>query len=156
MWLDEGCGTVIRTIGLRLDQRRAACLCCDAPWRDRVPLTGSKMHMTIVFIGDIHQMWDRVERGVAGLLVLPKAAVILGDVQCDRPLDMLAEPLLSRGIVRSLEPGADWLGTGNGRSVDRARASSRELPGRGGGWAASAGRCGGVGRRGDGRGCMAR
>ena len=55
--------------------------------------------MTIVFIGDIHQMWDRVERGLSRLEELPKAAVILGDVQCDRPLDVLAAPLLSRGIA---------------------------------------------------------
>jgi predicted phosphodiesterase len=59
--------------------------------------------MTIVFIGDIHQMWDRVERGLSRLAVLPKAAVILGDVQCDRPLDELAAPLLSRGI------GVHWI-----------------------------------------------
>ncbi len=55
--------------------------------------------MTIVFIGDIHQMWDKVERGLAGLDRLPDAAVILGDVQCDRPLDVLEHPLLSRGIA---------------------------------------------------------
>ncbi len=55
--------------------------------------------MTIVFIGDIHQMWDKVEGGLAKLDILPKAAVILGDVQCDRPLDVLAAPLLSRGIT---------------------------------------------------------
>ena len=55
--------------------------------------------MTIVFIGDIHQMWDRVERGLSRLTTQPKAAVILGDVQCDRPLDVLAAPLLSRGIA---------------------------------------------------------
>lgn len=55
--------------------------------------------MTIVFIGDIHQMWNKVERGLAALPVLPRAAVILGDVQCDKPLDVLAEPLLSRGIA---------------------------------------------------------
>jgi predicted phosphodiesterase len=54
--------------------------------------------MTIVFIGDIHQMWDKVERGLSRLTTLPRAAVILGDVQCDRPLDELAAPLLSRGI----------------------------------------------------------
>ena len=54
--------------------------------------------MTIVFIGDIHQMWDRVERGLSRLPSLPKAAVILGDVQCDKPLDVLAAPLLRRGI----------------------------------------------------------
>ena len=55
--------------------------------------------MTIVFIGDIHQMWDRVERGLSRLKTQPKAAVILGDVQCDQPLDILAAPLLSRGIA---------------------------------------------------------
>lgn len=54
--------------------------------------------MTIVFIGDIHRMWDKVECGLANLAVLPKAAVILGDVQCDKPLDVVAEPLLLRGI----------------------------------------------------------
>lgn len=54
--------------------------------------------MTIVFIGDIHQMWDKVERGLAQLRELPSAAVILGDVQCDRPLDTCADPLLRRGI----------------------------------------------------------
>ena len=54
--------------------------------------------MTIVFIGDIHQMWDRVERGLARLDTPPKAAVILGDVQCDKPLDELAAPFLSRDI----------------------------------------------------------
>lgn len=55
--------------------------------------------MTIVFIGDIHQMWDRVERGLSRLANLPEAAVILGDVQCDKPLDVLAAPLLRRGIA---------------------------------------------------------
>lgn len=55
--------------------------------------------MTIVFIGDIHQMWDRVEHGLSQLGTQPKAAVILGDVQCDQPLDTVAAPLLSRGIA---------------------------------------------------------
>ena len=55
--------------------------------------------MTIVFIGDIHQQWDKVERGLARLAEPPKAAVILGDVQCDKPLDVLAAPLLDRGIA---------------------------------------------------------
>ena len=55
--------------------------------------------MTIVFIGDIHRMWDRVERGLSSLGALPRAAVILGDVQCDQPLDDVAAPLLSRGIA---------------------------------------------------------
>jgi predicted phosphodiesterase len=55
--------------------------------------------MTIVFIGDIHQQWDAVERGLAGLERLPAAAVILGDVQCSAPLDELAAPLLRRGVA---------------------------------------------------------
>jgi predicted phosphodiesterase len=55
--------------------------------------------MTIVFIGDIHQNWHIVEAGLASLRVLPTAAVLLGDIQCDRPLDELAAPLLGRGIA---------------------------------------------------------
>jgi predicted phosphodiesterase len=55
--------------------------------------------MTIVFIGDIHQHWNYVEAGLAALPALPRAAVLLGDIQCDRPLDELAAPLLGRGIA---------------------------------------------------------
>ncbi len=55
--------------------------------------------MTIVFIGDIHQHWHYVDAGLAALATQPKAAVLLGDVQCDRPLDELAAPLLRRGIA---------------------------------------------------------
>jgi hypothetical protein len=55
--------------------------------------------VTIVFIGDIHQQWDKVARGLERLAEPPAAAVILGDVQCDRPLDVLAAPLLDRGIA---------------------------------------------------------
>ena len=54
--------------------------------------------MTIVFIGDVHQQWQFVERGLASLDPLPQAAILLGDLQCDRPLDELAAPLLDRGI----------------------------------------------------------
>jgi predicted phosphodiesterase len=54
--------------------------------------------MTIVFVGDIHQQWEQVERGLAALDALPRAAVLLGDMQCHRPLDELAAPLLDRGI----------------------------------------------------------
>ncbi len=54
--------------------------------------------MTIVFIGDIHQQWHKVENGLAALDPLPRSAVLLGDIQCDRPLDELAAPLLERGI----------------------------------------------------------
>src|SRR5262245_61299154 len=59
---------------------------------------GTYETMTIVFIGDIHQQWHSVERGLAALDPLPSAAVLLGDIQCDRPLDNLAAPLLDRGI----------------------------------------------------------
>jgi predicted phosphodiesterase len=55
--------------------------------------------MTIVFIGDIHQNWHFVEAGLAALSTPPRAAVLLGDIQCDRPLDELAAPLLKRGIA---------------------------------------------------------
>jgi predicted phosphodiesterase len=54
--------------------------------------------MTIVFIGDIHQQWDLVARGLDRLEQMPRAAVILGDVQCDQPLDVLAAPILERNI----------------------------------------------------------
>ena len=52
----------------------------------------------IVFIGDIHRDWASVERGLAALPMLPQAAVLMGDIECTAPLDMLAAPLLSRGI----------------------------------------------------------
>lgn len=55
--------------------------------------------MTIVFIGDIHQQWDKVARGLDALAVPPAAAILLGDIECDQPLDALAAPLLSRGIA---------------------------------------------------------
>jgi predicted phosphodiesterase len=55
--------------------------------------------MTIVFIGDIHQDWHYIDAGLAALPTPPRAAVLLGDVQCDRPLDELAAPLLGRGIA---------------------------------------------------------
>jgi predicted phosphodiesterase len=55
--------------------------------------------VTIVFIGDIHQQWDCVTRGLAALERHPRAAILLGDIQCDQPLDRLAAPLLDRGIA---------------------------------------------------------
>ncbi len=54
--------------------------------------------MTIVFIGDIHQHWHHIEAGLASLPSPPTTAILLGDIQCERPLDELAAPLLSRGI----------------------------------------------------------
>jgi predicted phosphodiesterase len=55
--------------------------------------------VTIVFIGDIHQQWDRVARGLAAWNDTPTAAVLLGDIECTRPLDQLAAPLLDRSIA---------------------------------------------------------
>ena len=55
--------------------------------------------MTIVFIGDIHQHWHYIDAGLAAQATPPGAAVLLGDIQCDRPLDELAAPLLDRGIA---------------------------------------------------------
>lgn len=54
--------------------------------------------MTLVLIGDIHRQWQLVERGLAALDVQPRAAILLGDIECDRPLDVVAAPLLDRGI----------------------------------------------------------
>jgi predicted phosphodiesterase len=55
--------------------------------------------VSIIFIGDIHQQWTIVERGLAALEASPSAAVLLGDIQCERPLDELAAPLLDRGVA---------------------------------------------------------
>jgi predicted phosphodiesterase len=55
--------------------------------------------MSILFIGDIHQQWDKVARGLDTLRDPPRSVVLLGDIECDRPLDALAAPLLDRGIA---------------------------------------------------------
>jgi predicted phosphodiesterase len=55
--------------------------------------------MSLIFIGDIHQNWAEVEAGLACLAVPPKAAVLLGDIECTQPLDALAAPLLDRGVA---------------------------------------------------------
>jgi len=55
--------------------------------------------VTIIFIGDIHREWHRIARGLAGLETKAHAAVLLGDIECTRPLDELAAPLLERGIA---------------------------------------------------------
>lgn len=55
--------------------------------------------VSIVFVGDIHQQWDTVLRGLSALPNRPGAAVLLGDIQCEKPLDELAAPLLERGIA---------------------------------------------------------
>jgi len=53
----------------------------------------------IVFVGDIHRRWDHVEAGLAALPAPPRAAVLLGDLECDAPLDVLAAPFLRRGVA---------------------------------------------------------
>lgn len=55
--------------------------------------------MSVIFIGDIHQNWHHVERGLAALPAAPEAAVLLGDMECTAPLDQLAAPLLDRGVA---------------------------------------------------------
>ena len=46
--------------------------------------------MSLVFIGDIHQNWHDVEAGHSALQTPPKAAVLLGDIECEQPLDAVA------------------------------------------------------------------
>lgn len=54
--------------------------------------------MSVVFIGDIHQNWQEIETGLRTLPTIPRAAVLLGDIECEQPLDQLATPLLKRDI----------------------------------------------------------
>jgi predicted phosphodiesterase len=53
----------------------------------------------LAFIGDIHRQWHHVVRGLAALPEKPEAAILLGDMECDRPLDEVAAPLLDAGIA---------------------------------------------------------
>ncbi|MFC7555493.1 hypothetical protein ACFQU7_29595 [Pseudoroseomonas wenyumeiae] len=43
-------------------------------------------------MGDLHRRWDYLEDGLAALATPPAAAVLLGDMECDAPLDLLAAP----------------------------------------------------------------
>ncbi len=54
--------------------------------------------MSLIFIGDIHQNWAEVEAGLSSLPAPPRAAVLLGDIECARPLDVVAAPLLDHGV----------------------------------------------------------
>ena len=54
--------------------------------------------MSLIFIGDIHQNWHHVAAGLSALPAPPRAAVLLGDIECMLPLDQLAAPLLDRGV----------------------------------------------------------
>jgi predicted phosphodiesterase len=55
--------------------------------------------MCLVFIGDIHQNWHHIEAGLAALPTPPRAAILLGDIECTEPLDRMAAPLLDRGVT---------------------------------------------------------
>ena len=55
--------------------------------------------MTTVFIGDIHRDWPHIARGLDALRTLPDSAILLGDIECQRPLDEVAAPLLDRDIL---------------------------------------------------------
>jgi predicted phosphodiesterase len=51
----------------------------------------------VIFVGDLHRQWHHVVRGLAALPRPPRAAVLLGDMECHEPLDVLAAPLLDAG-----------------------------------------------------------
>ncbi len=53
----------------------------------------------LVFIGDVHGNWADVEAGLSMAAMPPTVAVLLGDVECDLPLDVVAAPLLDRDIA---------------------------------------------------------
>ena len=55
--------------------------------------------MSLIFIGDIHQNWHHVAAGLSALPTPPRAADLLGDIECMLPLDQLAAPLLDRGVA---------------------------------------------------------
>jgi len=55
--------------------------------------------MSLVFIGDIHQNWHHIEAGLSGMPTPPRAAILLGDIECTAPLDEMAAPLLDRGVA---------------------------------------------------------
>lgn len=57
------------------------------------------MEADIAFIGDVHRRWNFVRQGLAGMRRPPRAAVLLGDMECDAPLDDLVAPLLDAGIA---------------------------------------------------------
>lgn len=59
---------------------------------------GPAWEQDVVFIGDIHRQWRHVAQGVANAARRPRVAVLLGDMECDQPLDVAAAPLLDAGI----------------------------------------------------------
>ncbi len=59
----------------------------------------------LVFVGDLHGMWHRLEEGLRRAPVLPKTIILLGGIECERPLDELAAPIRRRGIALFWIPG---------------------------------------------------
>ena len=57
----------------------------------------------IVFVGDVHRRWDLVERGLEALARPARHVVLLGDMECHAPLDLLAAPILAHGA------GLHWI-----------------------------------------------
>jgi predicted phosphodiesterase len=53
----------------------------------------------IVFVGDIHRRWDLVAGGLAALARPARHVVLLGDMECTAPLDLLAAPILAHGAT---------------------------------------------------------
>lgn len=61
-------------------------------------MDGPEWQQDIVFIGDVHRQWRHVAQGLRTARHLPRVAVLLGDMECDLPLDDAAAPLLDAGI----------------------------------------------------------
>lgn len=61
-------------------------------------MQGPAWEQDVVFIGDVHRHWRYVAEGLARSPRRPRVAVLLGDMECDRPLDEAAAPLLDAGI----------------------------------------------------------
>lgn len=55
--------------------------------------------MSVIFVGDVHKDWTTVINGVLAMPGRPSAVVLLGDLQCEAPLDSHTAPLLDAGIA---------------------------------------------------------
>jgi len=62
-------------------------------------MDGPAWKQDVVFIGDIHRQWRYVVQGLARAARKPRLAVLLGDMECEQPLDVVAAPLLDAGIA---------------------------------------------------------
>ncbi len=65
----------------------------DARGPDLNPFDGHQ----IILIGDIHRRWDLVQRGLAAMARPARHVILLGDMECHAPLDVLAAPILAHG-----------------------------------------------------------